>query len=378
MKVLFLIDSLIGYGAEKSIVEIIIRLKKADAIVVHLFEGDQLKNRLQDHAVKVYSLNLRQKRIGSKAIKVLKSIIEIEKPQIIHTTLFSSEMAGRKLKRFYPEILLVGSFVSNSYSKIRYRQLPILSQFKLLTTQWRDKISASKVDFFISNSKAIQFSNAKVLGIDENKISIIYRGRNISSMSKNQNSNIKNEIDLENKNVFLNIARLQRSKGHMDLILAFKLFQREYKESVLLIAGEGNYRKTLEQYIKKNNLEEVIYLLGYRGDITALLDYSSVFIFPSYYEGLSGALVEAAIAKKPIIASDIPENRECLAKDAALFFPPGDINALKSQMEKSISCDNWQEKLEKSYVHVRDNFEISQISEKYDQFYKKILKNSKS
>lgn len=369
MKVLFLIDSLIGYGAEKSLLEIIIRFKNINAIVVHLFEGDQLKGKLEKNGVKVYSLNLKQSQNSRKTVKILSSIIESENPPIIHTTLFKSEMAGRELKRLYPQILLIGSFVSNSYSEFRFRQLSLINQLKLLTTQWRDKYSAGKVDFFISNSEAIKSSNAKALGINEDKIVVIYRGRNISFSSNRKNAAILRGIDLKNKRVFLNVARLQQSKGQMDLLRAFKNFHRNNSKSVLLIAGEGGFREQLERYIKENSLEKVIYLLGYRDDVSSLLAMSNFFIFPSYYEGLPGALIEAILSETPSIISNIPENKECLPENTALFFDAGNIEEIQNRMEEALRIQDWNEKTKKAKDYAILYFDINNASKQYEDFY---------
>ena len=369
MKVLFIIDTLIGYGAEKSLVEIILRFKKINATVVHLYEGDELKGKLENNGVSVYSLNLTQKQSSQDVLRILKSIIQTENPKIIHTTLFRSEIVGRRLKKIYPDILLVGSFVSNSYSKHRYRNLSLLSQIKLLSTQWKDKLSAGKVDFFISNSKAIKFSNAKALGVDKDKIVVIYRGRDVSSLNKKDGSFVLNEIDLQNKKVFLNVARLQKSKGQMDLLRAFKGFNQKHRESILLIVGEGNYRKKLEMFIEINSLEKEVYLLGYRKDVSDILSLSDFFIFPSYYEGLPGALIEAILSKTPTIISDIPENRECIPENTALFFEPGNIQGIQKRMEQALQPRDWSKRTYKARDYAILNFNIDNVSKEYEEFY---------
>ena len=131
-------------------------------------------------------------------------------------------------------------------------------------------------------------------------------------------------VNKEDK-VFLNVSRLQQGKGHLDLIQAFS--QIKESNTKLLIAGEGPQRTTLENEIKKFRIGRKVLLLGYRDDINKILKVSDYFVFPSYYEGLPGALIEAIFAKKPIIFSNIPENRECMPEEAGLKFSPGDIPA---------------------------------------------------
>jgi L-malate glycosyltransferase len=108
MKVLFVIDTINGSGAERSLVEISQHFEKYIPVFVHLYEGDQLKPNLEDSGIKVYSLNIPGPRNFSKAAKELEKIYEKEKPDIIHSTLFRSDAVTRKLKSKY-DIPLVSS-----------------------------------------------------------------------------------------------------------------------------------------------------------------------------------------------------------------------------------------------------------------------------
>ena len=99
MKVLFLIDSLEGYGAEKSIVQIAMNLEEITPVFVHLYSGDKLKSILVGRGIKVYSLELDSEYGFRKAVNSIIPIIEREKPEIIHSTLFRADMVARKLKQ---------------------------------------------------------------------------------------------------------------------------------------------------------------------------------------------------------------------------------------------------------------------------------------
>src|SRR5690606_17034383 len=113
------------------------------------------------------------------AVNRIIPIINKEKPDIIHSTLFQSDIVSRKLKSKFPDIPLVGSLVSNSYSHLRFSQLNWISKLKLYSTQFRDRLSIKKVNHFISNSETIKMANAEALGIPLKKITTIFRGREI-------------------------------------------------------------------------------------------------------------------------------------------------------------------------------------------------------
>jgi glycosyltransferase involved in cell wall biosynthesis len=374
VKVLFLIDTLDGYGAEKSLVEVALKLQEVVPVFVHLFPGKKLKPKLVDSGIKVYSLDIASRKKYKEALLPLKRILEVEKIDIIHSTLFRADVVARKLKKEYPEVLLVGSFVSKSYSKMRYAQLSLLSKLKLFSTQLIDAYTATRVDFYISNSENIVKSNRRALGVPEKKIKVIKNGRFFDPPVFSQDSleNLRKSLKIENKKVFINVARLQKSKGQLDLLDAFNHFVKIHPKAILLLVGEGNLRPAIQKHIQQLKLTGKVKLLGYRDDVSTLLEVSDYFVFPSYYEGMSGALIEAIIAKKPVVASNIGENKECFPEGGALFFEVGNIDSLMQCMLKSIEMENWDQVTEKTYEFGKENFDIDIISGKYENFYKDI------
>lgn len=377
MKVLYLIDTLEGYGAEKSIVQIALNFKAITPIFVHLYSGEKLKSVLTEAGIKVYSLNISSAYGYKEALERIPEIIEREKPDILHSTLFRADMVARKLKNIFPDIPLIGSLVSNSYGKKRYSEMSFLSQLKLFSTQCRDRFSIRKVDYFICNSKAIRKTNVKALGISEKKIKVIYRGRSFKDYHSTDESvhTLLKELNPGNHNVFLNVGRLIKSKGQLDLLQAFKILLERNPNNLLYFAGEGPLRPVLEKKIKSLKLSDKVFLLGYREDIPELLAQSHFFVFPSYYEGLPGALIEAIISKTPSIVSDIAENRECFVENGALFFKSGSIKDLSDKMKEALIISDWKERTESSLENARKNFEIKKVSKEYESFYQKIVKD---
>lgn len=376
IKVLFLIDTLEVGGAETSLVNIAINFKTITPVFIHIYEGANLKSLLIDRGIEVHSLNISP---GYNFNLVLKRLIPLMKdiePDVIHTTLFKSDIIGRKLKKHFNGPL-VNSLVNNSYIKERYSNLNYLDRIKLYLIQIYDRRTCREVDLFISNSKAIQDTNSVALKIPLNKIQVIHRGRDINDYNKTSPKRIlelKNELSILNQKTLLNVSRLLARKGQLDLLKAFETVSKNYPDMVLLIAGEGQYRDVLQEFISKNILEKKIILLGNRADIPDLLQLSDLFVFPSWYEGLPGALIEAMMAETPILASNIPENLECLSKEEAVIFKKGVVEDLEEKIIWALQNPNeMMEKAQKARKSAIDKFEISKISEQYEKVYNDLL-----
>lgn len=375
-KVLYLIDTLQTGGAERSLLEISSRLKKYKPFFFQLFPGDDLLEDFKKKGIGVKQFGLRPGyNFKRYARRILPEVIALQ-PDIIHSTLFRADMVGRSLGKL-TDLPLVNSFVNNTYGRARYTKLAPVGKLKLAGIQFWDKLTTSSVDLFISNSKSIKDANIKALDISPNRVEVVHRGRNandFTSVSASETMQRRESMGLFDKYVFLNVSRLLDRKGQLDLIKAFHQVHQQFPDSVLLIAGEGSFRTILENEISKLGLQHSVKLLGDRKDIPQLLSLADYFVFPSYYEGLPGAIIEAMLSRTPIVASAIPENLECIDATMALLFEPGDVEALATQMEKAIEYKHWHQRTEKAFNYAIEQFEISKIASQYEAVYDRLLK----
>jgi glycosyltransferase involved in cell wall biosynthesis len=376
-RVAFIIDTLNVGGAEKSLFEITSRFKRFEPVFITLFEGDDLYNDFIKQGIRVYSLKHPKTFLIHKLVSELIPIIEEINPVIIHSTLFHSDMVSRILKRKF-NISVVNSLVNDSYGRKRYYNLNWLMKSKLFAIQLMDMYSAKYADLFISNSETIKNSNAKALKIPSGKIAVIPRGRDLTKFQIRDFSGsekLRIELGLKEKIIFINVGRLIERKGQLELIHAFKIVHDRIPGTHLLLVGEGPFHARLSNEIINLKLDTSVSLLGNRNDVPDLLKMSDYFIFPSLYEGLPGALVEAMMAKIPIICSDIPENRECVDDSKAIFFEPGNVDDIAKKMMDAVKFERWEDLIENAYKKAVLNFDINHISQKYEDTYLELLEN---
>jgi glycosyltransferase involved in cell wall biosynthesis len=90
----------------------------------------------------------------------------------------------------------------------------------------------------------------------------------------------------------------------------------------LVIIGEGEERESLKKLIIKQNLENRVHLLGFL-DGAKYLKAWDIFVLPSKKEGLPYVLLEAGLAKLPVIASDLPGNHDIIKSgETGLLIEP--------------------------------------------------------
>lgn len=100
------------------------------------------------------------------------------------------------------------------------------------------------------------------------------------------------------------LAELHRIKG---LDIAIRGFSRSFKytDERLIIVGEGEERRSLEELVAKLGLDNQVRLAGFKPDARELLKGFDIFVLPSRSEGLPYALLEAGLAALPVVASRV-------------------------------------------------------------------------
>lgn len=378
MKVLYVIDSFQIGGAEKSLLDITSNLSGAEVVVCGVYKRDDLLQEFIKRGINTYHLNINGKYNWRKAFKVLSKVVDREKPDIIHATLFRSCILSRFIGKKY-KLPVINSIVSDSYGEERLSSMHPVRRVKHYYTFLLDKVTSGKVDLFISNSNAVKRSYSSRLGISESKVVTIYRGREAGKYIKSVNSekvrkDVSPQSNLEGHFVFVCVGRLVESKGHLLLLQAFKQLSLKYPNTSLLIVGEGPFRRAIEEYISSNDLEANTILLGNRNDIPALLNISDAFVTSTYYEGLSGAIIEAMFSNLPIIASDIEPNLELVGDDRGWTFKKGDWSELHDKMELLLHNNGDSKlKVENAFKFANLHLEISAVTKKYLDTYRNLI-----
>lgn len=114
----------------------------------------------------------------------------------------------------------------------------------------------------------------------------------------------RKELDIEDKILIGSIGRLEEQKNHRFLVNMFAKLCEENDKYELVLCGDGSLRNELEMLCIEKNIKEKVKFLGNRKDANKILQAIDIFAFPSLYEGLSLALIEAQLSGIPIIMSD--------------------------------------------------------------------------
>lgn len=133
---------------------------------------------------------------------------------------------------------------------------------------------------------------------------------------------------------FLFVGRVMKEKGIDELLWAAEKIKKEYDNVEFDIVGglEEDYKEKLEEVWRKN----IVNYHGIQKDVRPFIQDSHCFVLPSYHEGMSNALLEAAAMGRPLITSDIHGCKEAI-RDNGYLIQAKDKNSLYIQMKKFIN-----------------------------------------
>lgn len=181
-------------------------------------------------------------------------------------------------------------------------------------------------------------------------------------------ASVRCELDLNNSFTLIHVGNSRPVKNHGFLLQVFASLLNKESNSRLVLVGEGVANGTLRQQAASLGIADKVIFLGLRDDVPRLLQAGDVFVFPSFYEGLPGAVMEAQAASLPCFISDSITNEVC-------------ITPLVEQMPLSLSSDLWAEQVLARRGEKREStreyfeatgFDVHSLVEKLTDFYERV------
>jgi glycosyltransferase EpsD len=137
---------------------------------------------------------------------------------------------------------------------------------------------------------------------------------------------------LDGEKIILSVGELEKRKNHETSIRAFQAANIE--KAKLFICGVGTQEENLKALIAELGLQKSVVLLGYRTDISELCHCADVFLFTTFQEGLSVALMEAMSVGMPCIVSKIRGNIDLIEENKGIYCNPYDVYSCEKALRE--------------------------------------------
>jgi len=365
-KICYLIATLEIGGAEKQLLKLTRGLDRTrfSPVVIVLRSGGALKKEFEESGIRVREVGKKFKLDITFFLRLIKFLKE-EKPDIVHTFMFTSNTWGRLAAIAAGRRMIFASERCVDLWKRWYHR--VIDKFLLEFTCCT-----------VANSFAVRDFYIKLENIPPEKITVIPNGIDVQDFDRYALSGEKKKaLNLENCSFLLGAGgRFTSQKGFVYLIQAMPEVLRLFPQAKLIMVGDGPLRVKLELIARQLGVRESVIFTGYRKDIYEILAATRMVIVPSLFEGMPNIVLEAMALKKAVVGSNIPEIAELIKEGiTGLLVPVADSRALAEKiiflLENPVLCENIGKK---GYEFVKENFSVAGMVERYQQLYESFLK----
>lgn len=364
---MYVMPSLVVGGAEKLLLTTVKYLNRDryEISVCCIVSEGIIADEIKKLGIKFYCLKESPRFYNPKKIYSLYKLFRKEKPAIVHTHILPANIYGR-IAAILAGVPVIISTEHNVYYEKKKVHI------------WLDRLLAKNTDKIIAISNKVKEFTSKQEGIEEDKFEVIYNGVDSNEfLPTDSRKAIREKLNLGEADFVLGtVGALITQKGHYYLIQAVFQLVKRYPNIILLVLGTGELEEKLQKIVDKLRLKKNVHFLGLRRDIPDFLNCMDIFIFPSLWEGLGIALLEAMLMELPVIASSVDGILEIIENGKnGILVPSGNAEALNRAIDRLIRNPQLRQNLGKAArKQILEKFGARQYIQKLENLYNRLLK----
>lgn len=326
-QITILLPSLRGGGLEKQILFVAESLFKLNFNVEILIINSINSVYVPKTKIKITNLKVKQIRY---ALFPLINHFRRTKPSIVFcadTPLNALTILAKKISN-YPNKLIVSErnhltsitkYAKRTGDKIR----PFIAKYLY-----------PHADLITTVSEGVAEDLIQTYKLDPQKVKTLYNMFDTEDIVQKSKKEAKH-LPKDNLPTIVNIGRLSHQKDQTTLIKAFAILRKK-QQCHLIILGEGEERKKLQQLIHQLNLENDVFMPGFVSNPYPYIAQTNLFVLTSIYEGLPGVLIEALAIGTSIVSTNCPSGPAEILQNGkyGLLTPVGNTFALADAMQK--------------------------------------------
>ena len=337
---------------------------------------------IEQLGVEVVSLNCESPRQLPAAIKKFRAWLRENQPDLIHSHLWAANVVARVAGRL-ARVPVVSSIHNPDHEPQAWADGADVSKRKRLAAKtidrWTARIGNRRL---IAVSDYVKQSAHRHLKFALDDIDLVYNPIDLDLLSQppaNSRDEILRESGLPaDALMLLNVARVSPQKGLIYAVRAMPRILEQFPNAHLVSVGATTdplWSEELTREAQSTGVAEHVHILGARRDVQDFLAACDLFIFPSLYEGLGIALIEAMAAGCACVASSAGPIPEIVQHDRdGVLVPPADVEALADAVCRLLGDADYRKRLgDAARVTARERFEPRQAAEQLTRIYERIV-----
>jgi len=289
------------------------------ASVCALLPGDGLAERPEYRGVRTVVLDARARRGKLARVLAMARLLRRERPDVVHIHNFLSQVYGAVAARLAGVPVVVTT-------KHGWDWPSLMGSRAAAGLVWR------LADVVVAVSRDLREAFVRAYGYPPGKARWILNGidtERFRPLEGDRDAARMRVLGVTGRPVLGTVCRLVEEKGIGTLLEAFFGLRKEQPEARLVVVGDGADREKFERQAGRLGIAGRVHFLGMRHDVANIYPLLDLFVLPSYTEGISLTLLEAASCGLPVVATEVGGNPEIVLHGrTGLLVPARDAAAL--------------------------------------------------
>ena len=366
IKILFFIETLSGGGAEKVLQNLVNNMDRGKFDITVQTVWKENPDGLLNENIKykyIYPTYSRLNNYKYRASILLKTIYPLHIKDNYDIEVAYLECGATKV---------ISTSTNKNAKKIAWvhcdlsKKISNINEFKTKSINWYKNF-----DKVVCVSRDVEKSFKSIYG-DEFDTAVLYNVIDDISIRKKATDAIEDFAFDESIPTVVSVGRLSKEKRFDRLIKAHKKLLDEGISNKLLIIGEGDERKNLEQLIKASDIQESVTLAGFKGNPYPYIKNADLLVCSSDFEGFSSFVAEGLILGKAIVTTKCNGMVELLGDSQYGIITECNEKSLADGIKMILSDNGLKEEFERKALERGKEFSIEASIAETEKFFNNI------
>jgi len=376
MRLLFIIESLGGGGAEHALVNLMPALRRRGhhCEVAVLWPPYELAGTLEEMGVRVHRLKVRHRWSAVEATLKIAALARRRRCDVLHSHLFFANIYTALSKIGAP-----GPRRAVSFHDVVYDIYPAHGAWQKLRKSLDSRLMRHGMDGYSAVSHAVAAHFTEQLGLAPVRvIPNAFPIEKLRPLADVQRGAVLTDYQFSAEDFVIVIpARLVPSKGHRFFIEALEILRARQLCPKALILGHGPLAEALADEVKQRRLDDQIIFCGRipQEKLLPIIQVADAVVLPSTHEGFGLAPAEAMALETPVLASRVGGLVDLIEDGVSgLMVPPGDAQALADGIAQLMADVALRQRLGRAgRQRIVEHFSAEAVAAQWEDFYRDLL-----
>lgn len=376
IRVLHIISTDALAGTERYLIDLVVNAGNDLEVAIVCPNTGPLRTWLRRLPIKVYEISFAGPNLPQTAFRLL-CLIRRYRPNVVHTHLGKATLVGTLAARVggVKTIITTLHFIEPAYSSTHVK---VLYPFFLLG----HKLVNRNLTRMIAISRAVRDATIEREKVPLNKIVQIPHGTaaQIPRLDEAQRRAERSAVGIDpTAQIIISVARLEQEKGHRQLLTVIPKILAQFPNTHFLWVGDGSLRQELIQEVAARGLDSQVHMLGFQTQVAPLLALADIFLLPAPAEPFGLAVLEAMIARLPVVAVNAGGPAEIVVPQVTGLLTAPDPESIAAAVCKLLGDRAYARQLgEAGYARCISEYSVERMVQRTEKLYKDLVDKTRN